>query len=129
MVLAQLADETDVIGRIRALDELKKNKDKSTVAEIKKRLDRDPFYGVRAEAADALAAIHTPEALDALIASAKQEDARVRNTVTAAIGKFYDRKSMDFSAQSLSAEKNPDIASQSVRSLGAYANPEIRSLI
>jgi aminopeptidase N len=129
MLLAQLADNTDMIGRLRALNELKKNKDQATVTQIGKRLNEDSFYGIRVEAATALGSIRTPEALTALIASTNQTDARVRNAVTAAIGKFYETKAMDYAVRSSNHEKNPDIASQSLRSLGAYSNPDIRALI
>ena len=64
---------------------------------MKEILNNDSFVGVRQEAVSALRGIHTPAALDALLATTKQSDARVRIRVMDAIGSFYDEKA--FAAQ------------------------------
>src|SRR5947199_1761073 len=78
MLHAQLADRDDVIGRLLALEQLAAKKDKETVAKLKQALNGDPFYGVRIEASKALRSIHSDEALEALLESTNQSDARVR---------------------------------------------------
>ena len=99
---------------------MSKSRDKETVKLLHERLTKDPFFGVRAEAAEALRTIHTDEALAALIESAKQEDARVRHKITSEIGAFFDEKAAAFVEQSLAKEKNPEIRQDAARALGAY---------
>ena len=120
MQVAQLKDESDLIGRIQALSQLSKSRDSETVKLIRERLTKDPFFGVRAEAAEALRTIHTDDALQALIESAKQDDARVRHKVNAEIGAFFDEKAAAFVERTLAEEKNPEIRQDAARALGAY---------
>jgi aminopeptidase N len=120
MWVAQLKDESDVIGRIQALSQLSKSRDNETVKLIRERLTKDPFFGVRAEAAEALRTIHTDEALQALIDSAQQDDARVRHKITSEIGAFFDEKAAAFVERAVAEEKNPEIRQQAARALGAY---------
>ena len=55
MLLAQLADSTDTIGRLLAIEQLADQPDKETVAKLEHTLKQDAFYGVRIEAARACA--------------------------------------------------------------------------
>jgi aminopeptidase N len=94
---------------------------------LKKTLNDDPFYGVRTEASRALRSIHTDEALEALLASKQQADARVRLQVMSDIGGFYRETAFAAANQSLESEKNPDILATTIRSLGGYSKPEIHA--
>jgi aminopeptidase N len=125
MLAAQLTDKQDVIGRLLAVEQLETKKDKDSVAKLKKVLNEDPFYGVRFEAARALRSIHSDEALDALLASTKQEDARVRREVVATIGGFYRETAYSSAREMLEREKNPDILVEALRSIGGYAKPQV----
>jgi aminopeptidase N len=118
MLNAQLEDPTDVIGRLLAIETLGKSKDQETLAKLQRVLNADPFYGVRVEAAKALGAIHTDEALDALVASTNQTDARVRRQVYTAISGFYHPKAFEADQAMLAREKNPDILTVGIRNLG-----------
>ncbi|MGZ8919981.1 MAG: M1 family aminopeptidase, partial [Limisphaerales bacterium] len=120
LLVAQVKDESDVIGRIHALSQLSKARDKETVDLITERLRKDPFYGVRAEAAEALRRIHNDAALHALLESAEQTDARVRHKVATEMSSFFDEKAAAFARKTLASEKNPDIQHQMARALGAY---------
>ncbi|MCX6925020.1 MAG: HEAT repeat domain-containing protein, partial [Verrucomicrobia bacterium] len=126
MLYAQLADQTDVIGRLLALEQLSGRRDKESFAKLQDTLNHDSFYGVRLEAVQALRAFHTDEALDALLASANQSDARVRRDVADAIGGFYADKAFASARETLREEKNPDILATVLRSFGGYAKPEVR---
>ncbi|HWW02179.1 MAG TPA: M1 family aminopeptidase [Candidatus Acidoferrum sp.] len=125
MLYAQLADQHDVVGRLLAIEQLSPKKDKQSLAKLKQTLNEDSFYGVRIEAAKAVRAIHTDEALDALLGSRKQSDARVRREVVDDIGGFYDDKALAASQQVLGQEKNPDILSAALGELGGYAKPGV----
>jgi aminopeptidase N len=126
MALAQLSDESDIIGRILALQQLSKSRDSDTVREIAKSLQHDPFYGLRIEAAKTLSTIRTDEALAALIASEKHEDSRVRQQVVMQIANFYQPDALAEERRVIDSEKNPDILVHAIRSLGTYSGPEIR---
>jgi aminopeptidase N len=129
LLYTQLEDESDAIGRLLAIEHLARLKDHKTVARLRERLNADPFHGVRIEAAGALRAIHTDEALEALIASKQQPDARVRNRVVAEIGGFYHPAAEAALRQVLAQEKNPEIVATAIRALGTYGTPEVREAL
>jgi aminopeptidase N len=124
MLNAQLADKSDMLGRLLAIDQMSGKKE--SLAKLKDVLNNDSFYGVRLAAAQAIRAIKTDEALDALIASMKQGDARVRRQVVSAIAGFYRETSYEAARKILKDEKNPDIRAVALSSLGAYQKPEVR---
>ena len=107
-------------------NKLKDAKGHEAVDKLSHALNHDPFYGVRIEAAKALQSIHDDESLEALLASTKQSDARVRNQVMAAIAGFYDARALEAERQALATERNPDVEAQSIRALGKYAKADVR---
>src|SRR5690606_12546561 len=125
MLLAQMRDESDVMGRIFAIQQLANSTDSDTVAEIAERLRNDPFHGVRVEAAQALRKIHKEEALEALLEASNQPDARVRQQVMIQIGQFYHPAARDYAVEVIQNEKNPDIIHRALSSLGAYSDDEV----
>jgi aminopeptidase N len=129
MLYSQLDARDDVIGRLLAVEDLSHRHDREAVSHLKHALNNDPFYGVRADAARALRSIHSDEALDALLASIKQDDARVRLQVVTAIGGFYDRRAGDAARQTLSNEKNPAILIPAIHSLGGYAKSDVHDTL
>ena len=129
MLSEQLAEKKDAIGRLIAVEQLADKKDKEAVAKLKGLLNDDGFYGVRIEAARALRSIHSDEALEALLASTKQPDARVRRTVQSDIAGFYNETAYKAALETLQAEKNPEIVSTALESLSAYAKPEVRETL
>ena len=129
MLYDQLENKDDVIGRLRAIEALKKKKDKKTVAKLKEVLNNDPFYGVRVEASKALRNIHTDEAFDVLVESLKQQDARVRQQVVRDFGGFYRPESFRRTKRVLRREKNPEILDSAIRNLGKYHHKDTRRLL
>jgi len=129
MLYAQLADKTDSIGRLLAIEQLGEKKDKETIAKLKKTLNEDGFYGVRIEAARALRSIHLDDALEALVDSKKQSDARVRNEVVADIADFYAETAYKSDLETLGKEKNPDITASAIRGLGGYSKSEVHDAL
>ncbi|HWH70845.1 MAG TPA: HEAT repeat domain-containing protein, partial [Candidatus Sulfotelmatobacter sp.] len=111
------------------IEQLSAKRDQDSLAKLKTMLNSDAFYGVRLEAAKALRSVHTDEALDALLASTQQPDARVRREVVDAIGAFYAEPALAFGRQVLEREKNPAIQATALRGLGAYARPEVRQTL
>ncbi len=129
MLHAQLADDSDVIGRILAVEQLSGRKDNDSVTRLAHVLTHDSFYGVRVEASKALRSIHSDEALEALLAARDQSDARVRRQVAQDLDGFY-RDTVRLAAKTvLDQEKNPEILAAAIHSLGRYASPETRQTL
>jgi aminopeptidase N len=129
MLHAQLADTTDVIGRLLAIEQLSKKPEPETIARLRQALNGDPFYGVRLEASKTLRRLNTPEAGEALRASLKQPDARVRRQVLIDAAGPYSEESLATALQILSSEKNPDILAAAMSAAGAYADPRVKPQI
>jgi aminopeptidase N len=129
MLDAQLKDSDDVIGRLLAVETFSKRRDKDSVAKLKKALNNDRFYAVRMEAARALRSIHNDDALDALLNSTDQSDARVRQAVISAIGGFFHERAYTAKTANLKTEKNPEIQADAIEGLGAYPNPEVGEIL
>ena len=125
MLTAQLTDAKDTLGRVLAVQQLAERRDHEAIAQLKTRLNEDTFYGVRLEAAKALRAIHSDEALEALLASMKQKDARVRRQVIESLA-FNQDSVRDALLRTVREEKNPDIVAEAVRALDAWPTPEVR---
>jgi aminopeptidase N len=129
MLYEQLKNKDDVIGRLRAIDTLKKKKDKKTVAKLKDVLHNDAFYGVRSGASSALQQIHTKEAFEALGDSLNHEDARVRWQVVRDVSSFYRSETLELIKRTLRTEKNPAILEAAIRNLGLYHHKSTRRLL
>ena len=117
MLSAQLEDKDDVVGRLLAIDQIAEKKNKASVAQLRKTLNDDGFYGVRMEAARALRLIHTDDALEALLASTKQPDARARRAVAADLANFYRDTAYASAVKTIKTEKNPEVSKVSLKRL------------
>lgn len=129
MLYAQLADATDLPGRLLAIEQLATKRDQEAIAKLKQALNQDAFVGVRLEASKALRAIHSDEALAALLTATNQPDARVRQQVVSDVGGFYRESAYEFARLTAEREKNPDILATALRDLGRYAKPEVREAL
>lgn len=125
MLEAQLSDKQDMIGRLLAIEQYATKHDQGTISKLQKVLNDDAFYGVRLEAAKALRSIHSAEALDSLLASQQQKDARVRREVLSDINGFYDDKAYAAARDALRTEKNPEIISVALRGMAGYTQPGV----
>ncbi len=129
MLYSQLSDQSDMVGRLLAIEQLATKRDQEAVAKLKQALTSDAFYGVRMEASKALRTIHSDESLEALLASTQQSDARVRQQVGSDLGGFYRDTAYDFARLTLEREKNPAILATAINQLGSYAKPEVREAL
>ena len=129
MLNAQLGDDSDVVGRLLAIEQFQSRQDHEAVAKLKELLNHDRFYGVRVEASAALRAIHTSEALEALLASTHQSDARVRRAVLADLGHFFSEAAFAEILRAVKEEKNPDIIAETLGALAACPKPEVRDIL
>ena len=124
MLYAQLTDRNDVVGRLLAVEALKAKDDGETVEKLRTALNEDPFYGVRVNASQALRAIKTDAARNALLGSLNQSDARVRQQVVSDLGAFFHPDARLRIASVLEGEKNPEIRAAAIRSFGKYQDEE-----
>jgi aminopeptidase N len=129
MLYAQLADKSDMLGRLIAAEQLGSKKERSAVAKLKDVLNNDSFYGVRMAASKALQAINSEEAYEALLAAARQPDARARRQVLSDIGKFYRERTYEHALKMAKDEKNPDLRAQALELAAAYPKPETGELL
>lgn len=90
MLKAQLAGDSDCMGRITAVSELKKSSDRGAVEALAAALMGDAFWGVQAEAALALAEMRAEWARDALAAALEKGIAhpKARRAAVKALGSF-----------------------------------------
>ncbi len=129
MSLAQLADASDPIGRIDALERLAKDKAPDTIKVLREMLNEDEHWFVRVEAAKTLGKVGTDEALTALQASLAQKEARARKAVVDAIGGFTDPKALATLTQVIDSEKNPDIVGSAVAGLASHPGETARRIL
>jgi aminopeptidase N len=90
MLMAQLADDPDPLGRIYAAEALGEIGNLEAVTALQGALEHDAFWGVQAEIAAVLGKIHTPEALAALLANVHLPHSKARRAVVIALGEFQD---------------------------------------
>lgn len=129
MVAVMLTNSTDMLGRLQAVGMYSGRKEKDLVSRLARVLNEDPFYAVRIEASHALRASRTEEAFAALLAGTNQPDGRVRQQVWADIGAFYREATCNAIRGALPGEQNPDIQTVMIRALGAYPQPEVRTIL
>jgi aminopeptidase N len=129
MLQAQLADPGDMLGRLTAIERLAARGDRTAIPRFKEALNTDPFWGVRVAASRALRALHSDEALEALLASVRQPDARVRRQVIEDIGGFHTQKACAALLDLVQRESNPEIKAVAIRRLGSWRTAQVRDLL
>lgn len=90
MLVYQLENDDDVLGRIDAAKELGKLATRQAIDALRRAVQRDAFWGVQAEAAKALGAIGTEPALEAMLGCLRVQHPRARRAVVTALGEYRD---------------------------------------
>ena len=126
---AQLADESDALGRLQAVELMAKRKDKTTRSKLKHALQNDSFYAVRIAASRVLRGIGGDDALAALTDSTGQPNAKVRQQVIGDIASQYKPEALAALKQSLANEKNPSIRARAIGGLPGHDDKAARALI
>src|SRR5262249_38745267 len=93
MLIAQLQHDPDIMGRIYAAEALSDIGNLEAVASLRQALEQETFWGVQAEVARLLGKIHTPAALEALLANTRLPHPKARRAVVTALGEFKDDRS------------------------------------
>jgi aminopeptidase N len=129
MHLLQLEQADDPIGRILAVKALGRRKTRGAIERLGRVLREDPFHGVREQAALALAAAGSDEALAELEKSLEQPDARVRKRVVESLAGFYRPRVMELLVEVAARERNPAIRAAALEGLAKYGEPAARDAI
>lgn len=107
----QLTRDDDALGRVWALSQLAARSNSGKTPEAERRqitaalsntVTRDKFWGVRLEAATAMASLKDPAARNALIAAARDSNARVRAQAITSLASTRDPSLANFFQQYLS---------------------------
>jgi aminopeptidase N len=119
---AQLAHDPDPLSRIHAAEALAKKGGLEAIAPLTTALTTDPFWGVRAEAADQLASIKLDQAFDGLVLGLTDDEARVRRAVVQALAKIKTKASYK-ALKSIAEEGDPSyyVEAAAIKGLGAIA--------
>ncbi|MFM1768807.1 MAG: Aminopeptidase, partial [Verrucomicrobiota bacterium] len=118
MLDRQLQDGGDMVGRLLAVEQLSGKAE--ALGKLERVLTNDTFWGVRLAASQSIRAIGTDDALEALVRSARQQDARVRRQVVQDIGGFLKPAAREFALRVAREEKNPEIRASALATLGAW---------
>jgi aminopeptidase N len=90
LLINQLAHDPDPMGRLYAAQALGELASLEAVQALRRALEHDTFWGVQVEIAAILGKIHTPEALEALLAAMALPHPKARRAVVIALGEFKE---------------------------------------
>lgn len=130
----QLTKDDDVLGRDWALGQLSKRATAATTSDVEKQriatelanaVAREKFWGVRVDAATALAGLRSPDVQAALVAATRDSKARVRAQAVTSLASWKDPSLADLyekllSDQSYAVIKAAAPALGQTKSSGAY---------
>ncbi len=130
LLVAQLKDNSDAIGRLLAIQIIAEGKDKESHVDLMiERLQQDDFHEVCIEAAKGLGRVNSDKSYEALIKAVNHSDARVRRAVVNELIKPMSEKAFTVLDQIFNEETNPDILTGAIRALGKYHRPEVRKAL
>jgi aminopeptidase N len=118
-LIVQARQDADVMGRVWAVNELKKLKGDDVARALGEVLKQDKFYGVRVEAAKALAAFNTEAAKAALVAAAQDERSAVRREVIKGLAQFKDAQLAGLFTNVVKGDQSYYAVADAARALGA----------
>jgi aminopeptidase N len=136
---AQLQHDPDPVSRIYAAIALAKKSGLEVVKALSESLERDRFWGVRAEVAEQLATVKLDQAIDALLLGLNDPEARVRKAVVQALTNIKTDKSFE-ALKAIATQGDPSylVEAAAVRGVAASAasalhgsskEPEVLSLL
>lgn len=128
MLIAQTKSDS-VLARIDAAEGLARFKTDNALDALKNLLENDPFWGVRVEAAKALAEIEHDGASVILIDALDQEDARVRVAAAEGLAHSDTEEAAKRLAAAVENDPSPYVVSAAISSLGEGRHQAARKII
>ena len=125
LLVGGLVHDPGVVGRVRAARALAKEGSREALAALSSALRADPFWGVRAEVADALAGTGSTAALGALGAVSGEPDPRVRRRVVVGLGRFRT-EGVDGTVAAYQNDASIHVRGEVARVLGQLRSPLAR---
>ncbi|HEU4389519.1 MAG TPA: M1 family aminopeptidase [Blastocatellia bacterium] len=119
----QLRLDSDVTGRLRAVAELKSRKSEIAARALSDAARKDRFWGVRFEAATALAEFKNEIARAALIETVKDPDSRVRRAAIKGLAPLRDQKLADLYIRVIDHDQSYFAVSEAAAALGLTGSP------
>jgi aminopeptidase N len=120
----ELLHDSDVTGRLRALEELKQHHSEASVKALSEAAIRDQFWGVRLEATKALAELKTDAARVALLEAVKDKDSRIRREAIKGLSVFNDPKLTDLFINIIKNDPSYFAVAEAARALGQSGAPQ-----
>ncbi|MBI4170591.1 MAG: HEAT repeat domain-containing protein [Candidatus Aenigmarchaeota archaeon] len=118
MWLYQLENDSNILGRIAAAQEIAKLGNREAVEALAKHFERERSWGVQAETALALGTIKTDAALKALQKMMGVKHPKARRAVAAALGEFKTDRVMDALKTLVSDKNSYFVPAEAVKSIG-----------
>lgn len=120
MLRAQLAEGPTARGRMLAAGPLGKLDDPPTTKALAATLAKeDEFWGVRAEAAEALGKLRSDEAFEVLATNAGTKHAKVRRAIAKALGRWKTVKAAELLKKAALRDESYLVEAEAARALGA----------
>ncbi len=116
-LIFQLKNDKDAAGRIWAAQQLSENTDQSAEKALIEGLEKDRFYGVRAECAASLQKFKNNESQSALLDALNDKDLRVSQSAILALGNFSGSKTEDVLTDIFKQSKNDYIKAACINSI------------
>jgi aminopeptidase N len=132
MLVAQLAGDPDVVGRVHAAGCLGKDASPEAVEALATRLgDRREFWGVRAAAAEALGKAKTAPARDALVRALRDAHPKVRRAAVRALGEWRGDEAASGAIHALLEKGDASylVEAESASALGRTRSPSAYDLL
>jgi aminopeptidase N len=117
MLIAQLENDEDVLGRIHAARALAGKPTRKSAEALAHSMAKDPFWGVQAECATALGRIHSGEALEALL-TADLKHPKARRALVKALGEWRDGRATATLVGKLEKDPSYYVAAEAAHALG-----------
>ena len=124
MLLYQIKNDDDVIGRIQAAQDLAKLAAPECIGVLKDVLLNDVFWGVQARAAWALGNIKSEAALNALIECTKVSHPKARRAVVRALGEFKQQEALIALLPILEHDESYFVEEEAARAIPRTKQPE-----
>jgi aminopeptidase N len=130
LLMASLADDAGVVGRIRAAKALAKDGSPRAVAALAKALKDDSFWGVRAEIAALLGKHGTPAARQALLACIDDGHSKARAPIVDALGQLPSHPDVLTALRAIvtNGAKSLQVEGSAIRALGRLKAPGVIAL-
>lgn len=123
-LIYQATHDVDAMGRLWAVNELKKFKSDEVAQALGKVLAKDTFWGVKVEAAKVLAGFKTDASKIAFMAGAKDAKSRVRREAIGGLGQFKDAALAPLFIEVIERDQSYYTVASAARALAASRAPQ-----